>query len=297
MHREPPAVTPHRLDTNVYSEVKPGPTSSMSEDGSAPSGLRKTLRWAWASHREAPYRLSEVWTRAGRRARFERLSRARDQKVRNAAERRGIKIPAHWSPLESSHLAEVMVDGCYDRADFVPRSGETVVDVGCEFGDFTALAARAGARVISFDPNPVNLRHAQELLQANDLSAELRPVALGAQRGVIRMGFSTAARTMLQAGVSAESREVPVESLDSLALPRVDLLKIDVEGMEDQVLAGARAVLAEARPRLILEIHGKRASDAVRGLLGHAGYSMAEASPPRRVEEFGLVQNTFWLPH
>jgi hypothetical protein len=49
--------------------------------------------------------------------------------------------------------------------------------------------------------------------------------------------------------VSVEAR-----SLDSLALREVGFIKIDVEGFEREVIAGARETLARERPRLLIEI-------------------------------------------
>ncbi len=46
---------------------------------------------------------------------------------------------------------------------------------------------------------------------------------------------------------------VPQVSIDSLALDRVDFIKIDVEGMELDVLRGAEMTLRMCRPRLWIE--------------------------------------------
>jgi FkbM family methyltransferase len=55
--------------------------------------------------------------------------------------------------------------------------------------------------------------------------------------------------------------EVPCVTLDSLELARVDLIKIDVEGMELEVLAGSTDVIRKHRPAMVVE-HVK--SDAVK---------------------------------
>jgi FkbM family methyltransferase len=64
-------------------------------------------------------------------------------------------------------------------------------------------------------------------------------------------------------------------TLDSLALRRVDLLKIDVEGMECDVLDGARRTIRQSLPVIIIE-HYKTGSEKIAAALRHYGYSLAE---------------------
>ncbi|GGY07794.1 FkbM family methyltransferase [Paludibacterium paludis] len=64
---------------------------------------------------------------------------------------------------------------------------------------------------------------------------------------------------------------VEMVTLDSLALERVDLVKIDVEGMEEQVLAGAESLLRRHRPILFVEML-KSDKEAIRARLASLGY-------------------------
>jgi hypothetical protein len=54
---------------------------------------------------------------------------------------------------------------------------------------------------------------------------------------------------------------VPIEPLDAviarLGLPRVDFVKIDVEGAEASVIAGAATVLSAMRPLMLIEVNDK----------------------------------------
>jgi len=64
-------------------------------------------------------------------------------------------------------------------------------------------------------------------------------------------------------------------TLDSLALRRVDLLKIDVEGMECEVLEGAKRTIRQCLPVIIIE-HLKTGPEKIASALLHYGYRLAE---------------------
>jgi methyltransferase FkbM-like protein len=65
-------------------------------------------------------------------------------------------------------------------------------------------------------------------------------------------------------------------ALDEFKLPRVDLIKIDVEGMELEALEGARGIIGQSRPVMLIE---KIKADAtqLRQWLQGRGYKIIEA--------------------
>ena len=65
--------------------------------------------------------------------------------------------------------------------------------------------------------------------------------------------------------------------LDSLALPRVDLIKIDIEGMEAEALAGAAALIAKQRPIILVEWI-KSVKAKLRETLEAAGYDVFDGA-------------------
>jgi FkbM family methyltransferase len=81
-------------------------------------------------------------------------------------------------------------------------------------------------------------------------------------------------------GQATTGEDVPVIPLDSLVLPAVHVLKIDVEGMEAEVLAGARQLIAHHRPILYLENDQREKSPALIRLLGELGYVCWWHTPP-----------------
>lgn len=77
---------------------------------------------------------------------------------------------------------------------------------------------------------------------------------------------------------SADSVEVESRTLDELALDLgpPDLIKIDVEGLELDVVRGGESLLATCRPHLLVEFHDSAEVPGAQGLL--AGYSFQPLS-------------------
>ena len=148
------------------------------------------------------------------------------------------------------------------------RPGDCVYDIGANFGLHTLLAGRlVGPRgeVHAFEPLPSNLQKLRRHVELNGLQHVIRviPTAVSnSQRSTISF-FSGAD----EAGVTASLRprqgnekeqEVANTRLDAyykIFNSRVRLIKIDVEGAELEVLRGARRLLIEQRPLLIIEVH------------------------------------------
>jgi FkbM family methyltransferase len=134
--------------------------------------------------------------------------------------------------------------------------GMRVADVGANIGYYLLLiesVVGATGSVVCVEPEAANLRELRRNIAANGFAnVEVVAAAAGAEDGAVslRSGINAA---IVEAG--AGDQEVPVVRLDSALAAPVDFLKIDVEGYEGQVLAGAQRLLAEHRPTLFLEVH------------------------------------------
>jgi hypothetical protein len=77
--------------------------------------------------------------------------------------------------------------------------------------------------------------------------------------------------------------EVEVTELDTFVYaqghPAPDLVKMDIEGGEALALAGMERVLEEARPVILLELHGPEAAQAAWRILTAAGYRLHYMQP------------------
>lgn len=131
------------------------------------------------------------------------------------------------------------------------RTGDAFVDVGANVGAYSVRAASSGMKVYSFEPNPENAKVLRRNAEINHLSVDLFECALGSKEGEARLSPNGAlSRVSLDGSVV-----IPVRTLDSFDLPRVDLLKVDVEGHEFEVLKGAEKTIARFHPDIIIEMH------------------------------------------
>jgi FkbM family methyltransferase len=147
----------------------------------------------------------------------------------------------------------------------VPPGG-TIVDVGANTGNHTVYFARFLRPRLLIPVEPI--KEAAELIRANarlnDTAIDERGLGLAAADapGTLEMSI---VRDMMMAKVDPDAPKkvkVPAVRLDDLISEKVDFLKVDVEGFELNVLKGAQRILAEGRPRLMLE-----ATDATRDAL------------------------------
>jgi FkbM family methyltransferase len=138
----------------------------------------------------------------------------------------------------------------------VPHGG-LVLDVGAHLGYFSLLAARRGAKVIAFEPNPETLGFLRDNLRANGVEDRVTVVtkALAGEPGRRTFFLSPAGDTSSLnrlAGTVAEV-EVEVTTADAVVDGRsVDVIKMDVEGAELEALAGMEASIAAASAGLRL---------------------------------------------
>jgi FkbM family methyltransferase len=138
------------------------------------------------------------------------------------------------------------------------RSGDLFADVGANVGSYTILASGVvGCRTVAFEPDPASAATLERNIKLNKITdrVEIRLTAVGARPGVAR--FSTGLDTMNHVVDSAEQsgRNVFIETLDSVLIGnrRIPaLIKIDVEGYEDEVLRGAKAILAASELKAVL---------------------------------------------
>ena len=129
------------------------------------------------------------------------------------------------------------------------RPGDCFYDVGANVGSYSLLAAAAGAsRIVAFEPSPGTAARFRRNMVFNELQERvtLHQTALGAEQGKVRFSRNGGAENhVLADGEEVEAEWVPMAKLDDFFVPAGPFfLKLDVEGFERQVLAGAGSALS-----------------------------------------------------
>jgi FkbM family methyltransferase len=175
------------------------------------------------------------------------------------------------------------------------RRGAVVWDVGAHVGFFALTFARLvgpEGLVVAFEADDANVEALRAATQRNQIAnVEICPVAVWSAPGTVQFERRADIAGATDGAVvdSGTGVAVPATSLDVEAQQRriPDLVKIDVEGGEEQVLIGARQLLTEHKPVVVCEVHVHGRGDAellprVRALLEGDGYQVEEFDPERR---------------
>jgi FkbM family methyltransferase len=194
-------------------------------------------------------------------------------------------------------------------------AGSWVIDVGANVGIVTGQMCAAvgpGGRVTALEPVPANADRLRSLARDNGL-AHLEVVQVAAAEAAGRQalhlppegnsGWGSFSASWLDSG----SLEVELQPLDDLVAsrrtpdhPRVDLVKVDVEGYEFEVLEGARRMLAADRPVLVIELNDPLLRDRGRSSLEllaacrELGYEPSSEIPPEWLQ--GAVRDMVLRP-
>lgn len=203
-----------------------------------------------------------------------------------------IPLSLPWNCTISACSAEVIgrsiaTQGIYDLpvTEAIMRladPGDTALDVGANIGYMSLVLARSvgpRGRVLSFEPSPAVLtvlRMNVDNWKSLDIAPiEIQTVALSDQDGEGRLGFPTGGDPnwgLASLELKEDSIPVKLSRLDSLDCHGAGIMKVDVEGHEASVFAGAGSLLANKLIRDILfEEHQPYPAPSHKILLEH-GY-------------------------
>jgi FkbM family methyltransferase len=171
---------------------------------------------------------------------------------------------ALWAPLsERSTLVFCIGEqerGFYGTGERGVRAGDVVLDCGANYGTFTRYASNRGAQlVVALEPGPQTAKCLERTF-ANDPGVRVEPVGVWDEDCTLTLTQSSVSSSADSFVLPLEQTQgglaVPVRTIDSLVeslgLPRVDFIKMDIEGAECRALAGARRTLQTWKPRLAI---------------------------------------------
>jgi FkbM family methyltransferase len=211
-------------------------------------------------------------------------------------------------------LSEVIDASLFFSGSFEPKAeqtigrhlgpGMTAIDVGANVGYHTLRMARAtgpGGQVIAIEPAPRALARLRRNLALNAF-ANVEVVAAALDEHDLESAELRLQWSFPLSGLGgAEMARVRVARLDTLVherrLKRVDLVKIDVDGLEARVLRGAVDTLREYHPVLFFEINPSIVDangDSIDEMLGSLlalGYSLSKENGARLRDPLALARS------
>ena len=201
--------------------------------------------------------------------------------------RKALKVLGHVRYLLTPHpqvimggqefrLAVLDRQGAYWALDGISSEPETrrwvesfaadqvFYDIGANIGLYSLFASlKTGCRCVSIEPNPFSYDGLIRNVLLNKVQDKVIALcmAVGDDEGLLRLGMVTdesgaVGSTLAQSEDGRTQVAAVVTRLDSLVklknIPFPNHVKIDVDGIEDQILAGAQATLADSRVKSVL---------------------------------------------
>jgi FkbM family methyltransferase len=231
----------------------------------------------------------------------------------------GIKSRFHTPNETTRWRAETLTTKEPITLDWIEsmRKGETMWDVGANVGGYTVWAGVRGVNVIAFEPEAENYALLNRNIALNNLDATAYCLALSDRRQFNQLHLS--ARQLggschtfgAETGPHGDERHTglvqgcfatTIDDLIAQGLPAPDHIKIDVDGLEGQVIAGASRLLASGKVKtLLIETNPKLEShtDMIEWLEA-SGYwfdpAQAEASARKDGPFKGCAEIVFHAP-
>ncbi|MFV0294874.1 MAG: FkbM family methyltransferase [Hyphomicrobiaceae bacterium] len=240
----------------------------------------------------------------------ERLARGRSLVRRLPSDYRSVKIVVspdsqlkYLRPGRKGFDAELL-----DIADQFSGPDKKVWDVGANVGVFSLASAARGAKVLSIEADPFLaglLRRSLEINARMGLDVRVLCAAIAHSNGIGELMIAKrgrasnalkAAKGSDQMGGVRQEVTVPLLTMDVLMDGSFapDFVKIDVEGAEIMVLAGAEKLLRDIRPVIYIEVSQRNAEEAT-AILHKANYKLFSPSDTG-IEISECVFNTLAIP-
>ncbi len=238
--------------------------------------------------------------------------------VRSWPDRQAYHTLVFGGPLRGCRLAMPALEcPAYPRGTYEPhvartlrthvRPGDVVYDVGAHIGYLTLLAARLAAaegHVYAFEAHPRNRALLERNIQMNRAgNVTVVPAAVSDHGGEVEFAlfsYSFVGRIVdAETPADGERVRVPALTLDEFLTTGArppQVLKIDVEGAEARVLAGALKLIEQHRPVIIAEVREGECERVVRAEVLARGYRLQPLRAANRTFEGIPLTDVLLLP-
>lgn len=213
--------------------------------------------------------IEEIWHHFVERP-FRRRAYARQRVPYVHSTDDGLKFKLHPDQAIDHFIA---VDGVFERKYLrflktLLHPDAIMVDAGANIGNHAIFLHRHCKAIHCFEPNPLAADRLQENIALNQAdNIVVHRVGLGDRDATLPFAVNKTGNLGMSGFFDVSSRpgdydmvDLPIRqadnALDDLALERLDLLKVDVEGFELALFQGLKRSLGRFRPVVAFEYHG-----------------------------------------
>ena len=164
----------------------------------------------------------------------------------------------------------------------IAPKGKLALDIGAHVCIWTSRLANDFEEVIAFEPLKKHIDCHKKNCEGLE-NVTLHEIALSDKKHTavmttkdINSGMSTLSETKWKS--DSYPQMVETRTLDSYKFPKIDFIKIDVEGWEEYVLEGAMQTILKDRPRMYIEIWKKNFTYITSMLAQKMGYDYHQVS-------------------
>ena len=207
-------------------------------------------------------------------------------------------MQSNWEPNETAYFKSSV------------EAGNVVLDIGANIGWFTLLGAKLSGskgKVYSFEPRPETAKMLRRTIDHNNLQDQVQvfETALSDRWGEMKLAVVPNAENPGGSFLITDNNSsdyMPYVSIKTAPLDemikgvKADFIKIDVEGAEPMVFAGARKTIQSSRPIILSELHPQQLKKVSNfspreyiELLGAYGYScflLEEGKPTDQLSDY-----------
>ncbi len=177
----------------------------------------------------------------------------------------------------------IFIEKEYDCSSALQQPPKRILDLGGNIGFGTAYFKQQfpDAAIAVIEPDPRNIPLLRRNLKANGIEATIIEGAIGAEAGSqpLCFGDDVACSSIVRTGVKSLPLSVMVsvmtvpQVMEQLGWDHVDLLKVDIEGSEEDLFARNNSWLKRVGA-IILEVHPNTTPEKLNGYLSPFGFQL-----------------------